>query len=186
MKKPPLPFALIVLLTTLIWVWFAEAQAAASFTFEIKPARPVIGRDVEYYLYTWLPKPDGAPDLSAPANMSGYPFDVRAYPYQVKSSAPEEAGIPINLKQLDSYTWRGEIVFPGAGQWSIVVRNSFPPLAPAQKNREYAVLDVQVVDRTRILDRVSWIVFVPIVFAILSLVLFFRRLGRLANSSNKQ
>jgi hypothetical protein len=125
---------------------FINGIAAGSFTFKIDPQNPVVGQKAKYYLYTWITNQDGEPDFSRPLNMSGYPFDVRAYKDEEfpGSFAPDNKGIPIQLKQTDENAWSGEIMFPQEGVWFIVLRNNYPPLTLITPPHDQAILEVQV------------------------------------------
>ncbi len=128
------------------------AQAAASLTFELRPERPVVGQPAELTVQTWEPDAAGKPDRTRPMDMTGYPFSVRAYRAEElpPGFAPESKGIAIDLEQVDTYTWRGQVSFPETGQWVIVFRNWYPSLTQALPPPEApATLQVTVLPAER-------------------------------------
>jgi hypothetical protein len=108
-----------------------SVQAAASITLELSSHNPVAGQAVELTVRTWATADErGSPELSTPIDMTGYPFDIRAYrAAEFHGRASAQLGFPIALKQRDAYTWRAEVTFPEADTWVIVWRNVYPPLA---------------------------------------------------------
>jgi hypothetical protein len=108
------------------------ARAAGQVVLAVSPADVQVGEPVEVLLRTFapigqagLPLPTVRDPYPAPSGYWNVLMPWNDYPFDVVAQSQDHADIPVRLARdpSDSTLWRGTVLLPSAGTWTIWVRN---------------------------------------------------------------